>query len=99
MEQLIEKSTEKGVILIATTRGMNEIASASIGKDRFDKKIELKLPTKDERKEFIDKYLQVQLDEDAYIILNHFVKKTQKTPRREIEKAIRLMNDYNERNL
>lgn len=36
---------------------------------------------------------------NRFIILNHFVKKTQKTPRREIEKAISLMNDYNERNL
>jgi len=28
------------------------------------------------------------------ILLNGFTKKTQKTPKREIEKAIRLMNDY-----
>jgi len=28
------------------------------------------------------------------ILLNGFTKKTQKTPRREIEKALRLMNDY-----
>ena len=28
------------------------------------------------------------------ILLNGFVKKTQKTPKREIEKALRLMNDY-----
>ncbi len=28
------------------------------------------------------------------ILLNGFTKKTQKTPRREIDKALRLMNDY-----
>ncbi len=28
------------------------------------------------------------------ILLNGFTKKTQKTPKREIEKALRLMNDY-----
>ena len=28
------------------------------------------------------------------ILLNGFAKKTQKTPKREIEKALRLMNDY-----
>ncbi|MBU3713518.1 MAG: type II toxin-antitoxin system RelE/ParE family toxin [Ferruginibacter sp.] len=30
------------------------------------------------------------------ILLNGFIKKTEKTPRREIEKAIRLMNEYYE---
>lgn len=28
------------------------------------------------------------------ILLNGFAKKTQKTPKKEIEKAVRLMNDY-----
>lgn len=37
--------------------------------------------------------------ESRYIILNHFIKKTQKTPPKEIEKAIKLMQDFNERNL
>ena len=46
-----------------------------------------------------DRFFFFYKKENRYIILNHFVKKAQKTPRREIEKAIRLMNDYNERNL
>ncbi len=36
-------------------------------------------------------------DGNQFILLSHFVKKTQKTPKREIEKAKRLMNDYLER--
>lgn len=34
---------------------------------------------------------------DRFILLHHFVKKTQKTPRREIDQAQRNMNDYIER--
>ena len=34
---------------------------------------------------------------NKYILLHHFVKKTQKTPKREIEKAKREMKDYIER--
>lgn len=34
---------------------------------------------------------------DSFILLSCFVKKTQKTPKREIEKAKKLMNDYIER--
>ena len=34
---------------------------------------------------------------DRFILLHHFVKKTQKTPRREIDQAIRNMNDHIER--
>lgn len=37
-------------------------------------------------------------DGSRFVLLSHFVKKTQKTPKREIEKAKRLMNDYIERN-
>lgn len=33
--------------------------------------------------------------ENRYIVLNHFVKKTQKTPQKEIEKALRLIEYYN----
>ena len=33
--------------------------------------------------------------ENRYIVLNHFVKKTQKTPQKEIEKAFRLIEYYN----
>lgn len=34
---------------------------------------------------------------DKIVLLSHFIKKTQKTPNKEIEKAKRLMNDYVER--
>ena len=34
---------------------------------------------------------------DRFILLHHFMKKTQKTPRREIEQAKRNMRDYIER--
>lgn len=33
-----------------------------------------------------------------YILLHHFMKKTQKTPKREIEKAKRELDDFKERN-
>jgi phage-related protein len=46
-----------------------------------------------------DRFFFFYKQDSKYIILNHFMKKTQKTPRREIEKAIKLMKDYNERNL
>ena len=36
-------------------------------------------------------------DGQQFILLSYFVKKTQKTPKREIEKAKNLMNDYIER--
>lgn len=36
-------------------------------------------------------------DGNQFVLLSHFIKKTQKTPRREIEKAKRLMDDYLER--
>ena len=32
-----------------------------------------------------------------FVLLHHFIKKTQKTPAREIEQAIRNMNDFKER--
>ena len=34
---------------------------------------------------------------DEYVLLSQFIKKTNKTPKLEIEKAIRLRNDYIER--
>lgn len=46
-----------------------------------------------------DRFFFFYKKENRYIILNHFIKRTQKTPRREIEKAIRLIKDFNERNL
>ena len=33
-------------------------------------------------------------EEDQYLLLTHFVKKTQKTPKREIERAKSKMNEY-----
>lgn len=36
-------------------------------------------------------------DGEQIILLSHFIKKTQKTPKREIEKAQNLMNEYRER--
>lgn len=44
-----------------------------------------------------DRILYANYDKNEYILLNHFVKKTQKTPRKEIEKAKRLLKDYKER--
>lgn len=36
--------------------------------------------------------------DNKFVILHHFVKKTQKTPKREIEQAKRKLQDYLERN-
>ncbi len=36
-------------------------------------------------------------EEKTFVLLHHFVKKTQKTPKREIEKAKREIEDYNSR--
>ena len=36
-------------------------------------------------------------DGETIVLLSHFIKKTQKTPRREIEKAERRMEEYTER--
>ncbi len=36
--------------------------------------------------------------DDCFVMLHHFVKKTQKTPRKEIEQAKRNRKDYIERN-
>ena len=38
-------------------------------------------------------------DGEKYILLSPFIKKTQKTPKKEIEKAKSLMNDYKERTM
>lgn len=46
-----------------------------------------------------DRFFFFYKQEDKYIILNHFIKMTQKTPRREIEKALKLMQNAIERNL
>ncbi|WP_353477518.1 type II toxin-antitoxin system RelE/ParE family toxin [Clostridium sp. MD294] len=36
-------------------------------------------------------------DGKSFVLLHHFVKKTQKTPKREIEQAKRNLTDYRER--
>lgn len=36
-------------------------------------------------------------DGEKFILLSHFIKKTQKTPKREIKKAVKIMNDFIER--
>lgn len=44
-----------------------------------------------------DRFFFFYKHENKYIILNHFVKKTQKTPKKEIEKAFRLIEYSNEK--
>ncbi len=46
-----------------------------------------------------DRILFVAWIDGSFVLLHHFVKKTQKTPRREIEKAKREMKDLKERGL
>ena len=43
-------------------------------------------------------WLDVCINKDTFILLNYFMKQTQKTPQREIEKAKRLLKEYKERN-
>ena len=44
-----------------------------------------------------DRILFAAWDGERFILLHHFMKKTQKTPRREIERAERNLADYRER--
>lgn len=46
-----------------------------------------------------DRILFVAWLDGSFVLLHHFVKKTQKTPRREIEKARRELKDIKERGL
>ena len=46
-----------------------------------------------------DRILFVAWLDGSFVLLHHFVKKTQKTPRREIEKAKRELKDLKERGL
>ena len=46
-----------------------------------------------------DRILFVAWLDGSFVLLHHFVKKTQKTPRREIEKAMRELQDLKERGL
>lgn len=45
-----------------------------------------------------NRILYAYYENSTFIILTHFVKKTKKTPKREIERAIRYLKDYRERN-
>lgn len=44
-----------------------------------------------------DRILFATLIGNSFLLISHFVKKTQKTPPREIEKAKRLLKEYTER--
>ena len=44
-----------------------------------------------------DRILFASWTGSSFLLISHFVKKTQKTPPREIEKAKRLLEDYRER--
>lgn len=44
-----------------------------------------------------DRILFFAWDGKSFILLSHFMKSTQKTPKSEIEKAKRLMKDFRER--
>jgi len=45
-----------------------------------------------------DRILYAAWDGKSFILLHHFMKSTEKTPRREIDKAKRNLADYRERN-
>lgn len=45
-----------------------------------------------------DRIFFASIDKDTFILLNYFMKQTQKTPKREIERAKRLFKEYKERN-
>ena len=40
-----------------------------------------------------DRFFFVYQEKDTYVILNHFVKKTPKTPKKEIETALRMIKE------
>ena len=44
-----------------------------------------------------DRILFFAWDGNSFVLLSHFMKRTQKTPKREIEKAKRLTEDFRER--
>ena len=45
-----------------------------------------------------NRFLYAYYKDNKFIMLHHFIKKTQKTPKREIERAKRNLQDYLERN-
>lgn len=52
-----------------------------------------------ELRPFENRILYAYFQDNKFIILSHFVKKTRKTPRRELEKAKRNLQDFQERNV
>lgn len=44
-----------------------------------------------------DRFLFAYCGKNTFIVLSHFIKQTLKTPKSEIEKAIRLLEDYKRR--
>ena len=49
-------------------------------------------------KKLTDRILFAGYVEESFVLLHYFVKKSQKTPRREIEQAKRELRDFIERN-
>ena len=46
-----------------------------------------------------ERILFAHVDNNKFVLLNHFIKKTQKTPKKEIEKSYRLLDDYKKRSV
>lgn len=46
-----------------------------------------------------NRILYAYFKDDTFVLLTHFIKKTQKTPRKELERAKRCLKDYRERRL
>ena len=44
------------------------------------------------------RYLYAYVNDNKFLILHYFIKKTQKTPRKELDKALKRLEDYKERN-
>ena len=64
--------------------------------EKYVKKIDCELW---ELRPLRDRILFASLNNNKFILLSIFIKKTQKTPKREIEKAKRLLRDYKERSV
>lgn len=45
-----------------------------------------------------NRILYAYYEDNKFILLHHFIKTTRKTPKRELEQAIRNLKDYQERN-
>ena len=44
-----------------------------------------------------DRILFAEWTGESFLLISHFMKQTQKTPRREVDKAKRLLDEYRER--